>query len=108
MSYLRHKQCIIYIKCSSLQYEESLSQGMEENNISMRASDSKDDDEDVSGTATTNTGLCQICYDKKIECIFLPCGHARTCEECATRIKNSGHPCPYCRKSVSTTYRIYL
>ena len=53
-------------------------------------------------------GTCQICYDKKIDCIFLPCGHARTCEDCATRIKNSGQPCPYCGKGVSTTYRIYL
>ena len=89
-----------------LQYEESLSQGMEENNISMRANEGKDDDDE--SAAPTTAGLCQICYDKKIECIFLPCGHARTCEECATRIKNSGQPCPYCRKSVSTTHRIYL
>jgi len=72
----------------------------------MRTSEDRDDDDDTN--APTTTGLCQICYDKKIECIFLPCGHARTCEECATRIKNSGHPCPYCRKSVSTTHRIFL
>ena len=74
-----------------------------ENNISIKTSDSKGDD-----MATTGMGLCQICYDKKIDCIFLPCGHARACDECATRIKNSGQPCPYCRKDVSATYRIYL
>ena len=86
-----------------LQYEESSSQEME-NNINVKTEASKDD-----STATdTNSRLCQICYDKTIECVFFPCGHAKTCEECATRIKNSGKPCPYCRKSVSTTYRIYL
>ena len=85
-------------------FEESLSQELE-NNINAKSSEGRDDDN--SGT-TANSGLCQICYVNKIECIFLPCGHARTCEECATRIKNSGKPCPYCRKSVSTTHRIYL
>ena len=73
-----------------------------ENNINAKISDSKDESED------TNSRICQICYDKKINSIFLPCGHAKTCEECATKIKNSGKPCPYCRKAISTTYHIYL
>jgi len=72
----------------------------------MRTIEGKDAEDE--STAPTNAGLCQICFDKKIECIFLPCGHARTCEDCAARIKSSGQPCPYCRKSVSTTHRIYL
>ncbi|XP_065906481.1 baculoviral IAP repeat-containing protein 7-B-like isoform X2 [Dysidea avara] len=91
------------IVSSGVYFEESLSQEME-NNINVKISEGRDDDDDTSA----NSGLCQICFDKKIECIFLPCGHAKTCEECATRIKNSGKPCPYCRKSVSTTHRIYL
>ena len=66
---------------------------------------SKDDN---TTAALIDSGLCQIFYDKKIECIFLPCGHASTCEECATRIKNFGKPCPYCRKPVSTMLQIYL
>ena len=45
-------------------YEESLSEGLE-NNISIKTSDSKGDD-----MTTTGMGLCQICYDKKIDCIW--------------------------------------
>ena len=100
--YPRHfAEIYSHLVCILLQYEESSSQEVE-NNINAKIGI----DDDLG--KTTNSGLCQICYDKKIECIFLPCGHARTCEECATRIKNSGKPCPYCRKSVSTTHRIYL
>ncbi|XP_065906401.1 baculoviral IAP repeat-containing protein 2-like isoform X2 [Dysidea avara] len=90
----------------------TLSEGVEANSaaeLSSSPSSCEESGKDDSTTAApVNSGLCQICYDKKIECIFLPCGHARTCEECATRIKNSGKPCPYCRKPVSTTHRIYL
>ena len=95
---------IIYI-AHYVQYEESLSQELEEISIGTNESEG---DNDESTTAAGSSGLCQICNDKKIGCIFLPCGHARTCEECATRIKNSGQPCPYCRKSVSTIHLIYL
>ncbi|XP_065908280.1 E3 ubiquitin-protein ligase XIAP-like isoform X2 [Dysidea avara] len=52
--------------------------------------------------------LCWICSERKISCIFLPCGHARTCVECATRIKNSGQRCPYCKTPVSMTHHIIL
>ena len=83
-----------------LKHEES--QKPDKCNKSMKTGKDMDDD------SISKAGLCQICYGKKIECIFLPCGHARTCEDCAIRIKNSGQPCPYCRKSVSTTHRIYL
>ena len=27
--------------------------------------------------------LCQICYDKKIDMVFLPCGHKSVCHRCA-------------------------
>ena len=50
-------------------YEESLSEGVE-NNISIKTNDSKEDN-----TGRAGIVLCQICYEKKIDCIFLPCGH---------------------------------
>lgn len=93
---LHHVLYIVFMM-SLMQYEESLSGRTE--NIIIKTNN-------IEGNGTIP--LCQICYDKKIDCIFLPCGHARTCERCATKIKNSGKPCPYCRKGVSTTYRIYL
>ena len=60
------------------------------------------------GKSINRLGICQICYDKPIDVIYIPCGHARTCEACATRIKDSGQPCPYCRKGVANIHRIYL
>ena len=71
-----------------------------ENNISIKTNDSKGED-----TGSTGMG---ICYDKKIDCIFLPCGHVVACERCATKIKNSERPCPCCKKKVETIYHIYL
>jgi len=68
----------------------------------MKITEGKDDIE------STTPGLCQICYKNKIECIFLPCGHARTFKECATNFKNSEQPCAYCQKAVSSTHWIYL
>ncbi len=58
--------------------------------------------------AESGVGFCHMCYEKKINTMFLPCGHARTCSQCATIIKNSGQPCPYCRKEISGTQRIFL
>ena len=41
-----------------------------ENNISIKTNDSKEDN-----TSRAGIVLCQICYEKKIDCNFLPCGH---------------------------------
>ena len=73
-----------------------------ENNISIKTNDSKRDD-----TGSAGLGLCQICYDKKIDCIFLPCEHARTCERCATKMRNSEKLCPWCKEKVEAIDHIY-
>ncbi|CAF1108707.1 unnamed protein product [Adineta ricciae] len=47
-----------------------------------------------------NDGLCQLCYDEKANCVFLPCGHLFLCSKCRVRYESSSNEkrCPTCRK----------
>uniref|UniRef100_A0A914HHY2 RING-type domain-containing protein n=1 Tax=Globodera rostochiensis TaxID=31243 RepID=A0A914HHY2_GLORO len=47
---------------------------------------------------------CVVCFDKKIDFVFIPCWHACVCEECAENIGI----CPMCRQIISHKQRIYL
>uniref|UniRef100_A0A914HJV0 RING-type domain-containing protein n=1 Tax=Globodera rostochiensis TaxID=31243 RepID=A0A914HJV0_GLORO len=47
---------------------------------------------------------CVVCFDKKIDFVFIPCWHACVCEECEEKI---GDTCPMCRQ-ISSKQRIYL
>ena len=49
---------------------------------------------------------CQICFNGSVECVLLPCGHARYCQSCANHLKQQS--CPNCRQPVSSVHRIYL
>jgi len=48
--------------------------------------------------------LCKICYEEKIKVIFVPCGHAISCIECAFSLEH----CAICRHPFSNVIRIYL
>lgn len=37
---------------------------------------------------------CKICFDNKINCVYIPCGHLATCDKCAVKTEN----CPICRQ----------
>ena len=52
--------------------------------------------------------MCKVCQINQVDCAFLPCGHARTCESCARRIFNSGQPCYTCNRTVGRVHPIYL
>ena len=53
--------------------------------------------------------LCQICYDKEVRILLLPCRHAKMCEICASRIViTQNKPCPHCNTPVEDIRRIYL
>ena len=53
--------------------------------------------------------LCQICHDKQINILLLPCRHAKMCERCARCIITiQKKPCPYCQTPVDDIQRIYL
>ena len=38
--------------------------------------------------------ICQICFERDANIVFLPCGHLLCCHECATAIRL----CPICRE----------
>lgn len=48
--------------------------------------------------------LCQICYDRRKNCVFLPCGHLITCVICANKIKM----CCVCRKKIVKIEKVYF
>jgi len=47
---------------------------------------------------------CKICFKEEIKVIFVPCGHAVACIECALTLKQ----CAVCRYPFSKLIRIYL
>lgn len=61
--------------------------------------DDDDDEEDVT--------LCKICYDKKKNTAFNPCGHYSSCRECAEEIQIKTNECPICRKTIISLSHIF-
>ena len=55
---------------------------------------------------------CIICFNPKNGTFaFLPCGHAKTCENCCKRIlqpANQQHECPTCRQPVTNYHKIFI
>eukprot|EP00397_Hematodinium_sp_SG-2012_P046616 GEMP01052737.1.p1 GENE.GEMP01052737.1~~GEMP01052737.1.p1 ORF type:complete len:447 (+),score=117.31 GEMP01052737.1:203-1543(+) len=50
-----------------------------------------------------NTKMCLICYEGKLESLFIPCGHFVCCERCAHVLSE----CPICRESIDFRQRVY-
>ena len=46
---------------------------------------------------------CKICFDRRVEVVLLPCGHALCCVQCAPSLKN----CPVCGEEVFATTVIH-
>jgi hypothetical protein len=40
---------------------------------------------------------CVICFDRKIDSFFMPCGHSGSCHECALSLLKSTATCHLCR-----------
>ena len=40
---------------------------------------------------------CIICFSKKVNCFFLPCGHSGTCMDCSLSILKTTSKCHICR-----------
>ena len=49
---------------------------------------------------------CSICFDRKVESAFVPCGHATTCMRCSTLVEADG--CPICRAEIAMVLKIYM
>lgn len=46
---------------------------------------------------------CVVCMTNTINCVFLPCGHLKTCMECAHKLNN----CPICRQKIGTRQKVF-
>jgi len=52
-----------------------------------------------------DSNLCQICFEKPVNTVLVPCGHSGLCMECAQAIHSQ--PCPFCRRSISKVVVTY-
>ena len=63
--------------------------------------------------------ICSLCWTNDIGCVFIPCGHACTCIQCAAKlcISEEGREldvgsekagCPLCRGAIEGVYRFYM
>ena len=61
--------------------------------------------------------LCKICMEAEICCVFIPCGHQVTCEDCAKNlsvrtfkhaVSGEMKKCPVCREKISQYIKTYL
>ncbi len=55
-------------------------------------------------TDVTRKYECKVCMNRLIGVVFMPCGHAMSCLECANRVKK----CPVCKRSINEISRIYM
>jgi hypothetical protein len=47
---------------------------------------------------------CKICMDKRVEFVFLPCGHICACAACGLTMSK----CPLCRLTIRTVSRVFM
>jgi hypothetical protein len=47
---------------------------------------------------------CSICLDNERDCVYVPCGHTKTCMSCSKNIDK----CPICRSDINNKYKMYL
>lgn len=47
--------------------------------------------------------LCSICYEEKIQVVFLPCRHFFCCHPCASVFRN----CPMCKQGIRDTVAVF-
>lgn len=53
------------------------------------------------------TVVCTICMEKNVSSVFLECGHAVACYDCAIKTQTKSKTCPICREPVTRVVRTY-
>ena len=54
-------------------------------------------------------GHCTVCLVRRCDCVFLPCGHIKTCMKCGSNLYLRRMKCPVCRKVLKLRpYRVYM
>lgn len=76
------------------------------------AREEKTQEVDVAGSAGSHNGngeeevgkdVCKICYDAKINCVLIRCGHMCTCLNCSEQLEK----CPICRKYIDDVIQTF-
>lgn len=52
----------------------------------------------------TSEKNCKLCEDNKVEIVFVPCGHAMSCQNCA----NKCLCCPVCRGRIEWRQKLFI
>jgi len=55
-----------------------------------------------------NCFMCQICNDKQVDTVLLPCQHTKMCTDCADNVIFYAGNCPYCRLRIIDTFKVYI
>lgn len=56
-----------------------------------------------------NQNECKICYDSKVDTVFIPCGHMCACHACAVNVLTKFQKqCPICKTVVSNVVKTYI
>ena len=48
----------------------------------------------------SETRTCQVCFEKPINTVALPCRHSLMCDECMTEVRRRDGRCPLCRAHI--------
>ena len=51
-----------------------------------------------------NDKICRVCFDRVVDTVMVPCGHAIICDGCSGTV---GDTCPLCRKPIQQIVRTY-
>ena len=56
------------------------------------------------GEADEDDGFCIICFERRVDCAILECGHACICLVCSSGLRGE---CPVCRGAISRVVKLY-
>lgn len=49
-------------------------------------------------------GVCIICFENQVDCVFLECGHISCCKICGDKMNQ----CPICRRPIARVVKVFL
>jgi len=100
----------------SLNLPPNLSRTEQTYNITLKVSPEGDNNAEstveiakiCSGMGGVKLGLCNVCWEKSCDFIFLPCGHVATCRDCGIKLYMCRMVCPICRSKILSINDAYV